>query len=167
MHPPGPKRTSSDARLVLELPCALSACSSHLSHHKGCPLISAAPKSRRLLPEFSAAHLAWRERPERRDRSRRNSQALCSPIKRRPVPLPNAYPGGNRSCIVGQAVSRSAKSSLDLAAGLEFRLSDTGDNAMTQRSRAGLPLSALGRLDADRLLQRQEAVLLASTLDHE
>ena len=111
------------------MPCALSACSSHLSHHESFPLISAAPKSRRLHPEFSATHLARRERPERRDRSSRNSQALCSPSKRRPVPLPNAYPGGNRSCIAGQAVFPSAKSWLDLAVDLEFCLSDTGDNA--------------------------------------
>jgi hypothetical protein len=71
--------------------------------------------------------------------SRRNSQALCSPIKRRPVQLPNAYPGGNRSCIAGQAVFRSAKSSLDLAAGLEFCLIDTGDNANDAAEPARLP----------------------------
>jgi hypothetical protein len=45
--------------------------------------------------------------------------------------------------------------------------SDTGDNANDAAQPARLPLSALARLDADRLLQRQEAILLALTLDHE
>src|ERR1700730_5714846 len=52
MQPSGPKRASTGARLVLESPCARSACSSHLTHHKSGPLISAAPKRRRLFLEF-------------------------------------------------------------------------------------------------------------------
>src|ERR1700730_3146426 len=52
MQPSGPKRASPGARLVLESPCARSACSSHLTHHKSGPLISAAPKRRRLFLEF-------------------------------------------------------------------------------------------------------------------